>query len=244
MSTTNLQKEPHASEDFPKRASAPSTQLSLGLPKLNQLPIQTHQSASTRRSTRSSGSHFVASAGCYPGNGGSGTDCLSWQESPGYFLNAVLFLRQQGQAGTRGSTRVVSEAVAGARRLSGYRVVLKAKVLRCPPLVRPAANGSALRRVGALGMSWSFDGRQHDVAEFTAVLLRGPLPLLLPPPAQECVLQDCVQVSRHQDGGKSFVPVWLWWSIMASKSALGITVLWRLPAGPLYVVMLALSGID
>ncbi|OLP95873.1 LINE-1 reverse transcriptase-like [Symbiodinium microadriaticum] len=148
-------------------------------------------------------------------------------------------------------------------------------ILHCSNFVLSEHRGiQTLRRIGAQGMSaargvlltaqlqvrsmlrsWSFDGRQHDVAEFATVLLRGlglgsvawearrqeddairtlhsgPLPLLLPPPDQECMLQDCVQawhlrdcvhalcaqpppallllqVARHQDGYKSFVPVW------------------------------------
>ena len=135
-------------------------------------------------------------------------------------------------------------------------------LLHCSEFVLSGNRGvQALRRVGALGMSpargillsaqlqvrsllrlWSFDGRQHDVAEFTAVLLSGlglgstvwearrqedgavrtlhsgSSPLLLPPPAQECALQECIQawhsrdclhaISARPPPGKSFVPVW------------------------------------
>ena len=107
-------------------------------------------------------------------------------------------------------------------------------LLHCSDFVMTEHRGvQALRRIGALGLShsrgllltsqlqlqirsilgsWSFDGPQHDVAEFAAVLLRGlglgsaiwearrhedeatralhsgSLPLLMPPPAQECML--------------------------------------------------------
>ncbi|OLP83652.1 hypothetical protein AK812_SmicGene35563 [Symbiodinium microadriaticum] len=106
-------------------------------------------------------------------------------------------------------------------------------LLHCSDFVMTEHRGvQALRRIGALGLShsrgllltsqlqlqirsilgsWSFDGPQHDVAEFAAVLLRGlglgsaiwearrhedeatralhsgSLPLLMPPPAQECM---------------------------------------------------------